>query len=147
MKKEERIAFMIDRTKVTVAISSFLFLLGFLITDLNKDGVWSTTGYSVTKMALGSLGVGLGFGLPCILYTNEKLSRPVQIAIHMAIGFAVMLVIGVLVGWIPTGKGLLPSLLAILTMVLTALVIAVFTYRRQKKLAERINRELEQRSC
>ena len=58
-----------------------------------------------------------------------------------------MLVIGVLVGWIPTGKGLLPSLLAILTMVLTALVIAVFTYRRQKKLAERINRELEQRSC
>ena len=67
MKKEERIAFMIDRTKVTVAISSFLFLLGSLITDLNKDGVWSTTGYSVTKMALGSLGVGLGFGLPCIL--------------------------------------------------------------------------------
>ena len=147
MKKEERIAFMIDRTKVTVAISSFLFLLGSLITDLNKDGAWSTTGYSVTKMALGSLGVGLGFGLPCILYTNEKLSRPVQIAIHMAIGCAVMLVIGVLVGWIPTGKGLLPSLLAILTMVLTALVIAVFTYRRQKKLAERINRELERRSC
>ena len=34
-----------------------------------------------------------------------------------------------------------------ITMVLTALVIAVFTYRRQKKLAERINRELEQRSC
>ena len=44
MKKEERIAFMIDRTKVTVAISSFLFLLGSLITDLNKDGAWSTTG-------------------------------------------------------------------------------------------------------
>ena len=147
MKNNERIAFMIDRTKVTVAIASFLFLLSSLITDLNMDGVWSTTGYSVAKMALGSLGVGLGFGLPCIVYTCEKLSRPVQISIHLVIGCAVMLVIGFLVGWIPTEKGLVPALLAILTMILTALVIAVFTYRRQKKLAEQINRELGQRSC
>ena len=147
MKNNERIAFMIDRTKVTVAIASFLFLLSSLITDLNKDGAWSTTGYSVAKMALGSLGVGLGFGLPCIVYTFEKLSRPVQISIHMIIGCVVMLVIGFLVGWIPTEKGLVPALLAILTMILTALVIAVFTYRRQKKLAEQINRELGQRSC
>ena len=147
MKNNERIAFMIDRTKVTVAIASFLFLLSSLITDLNMDGAWSTTGYSVAKMALGSLGVGLGFGLPCIVYTFEKLSRPVQISIHMIIGCVVMLVIGFLVGWIPTEKGLVPALLAILTMILTALVIAVFTYRRQKKLAEQINRELGQRSC
>lgn len=147
MKNNERIAFMIDRTKVTVAIASFLFLLSSLITDLNMDGAWSTTGYSVAKMALGSLGVGLGFGLPCIVYTFEKLSRPVQISIHMIIGCVVMLVIGFLVGWIPTEKGLVPALLAILTMILTALVIAVLTYRRQKKLAEQINRELGQRSC
>ena len=147
MKKNERSAFMIDRTKVTVAIASFLFLLSSLITDLNMDGAWSTTGYSVAKMALGSLGVGLGFGLPCIVYTFEKLSRPVQISIHMIIGCVVMLVIGFLVGWIPTEKGLVPALLAILTMILTALVIAVLTYRRQKKLAEQINRELGQRSC
>ena len=147
MKNNERIAFMIDRTKVTVAIASCLFLLSSLITDLNMDGAWSTTGYSVAKMALGSLGVGLGFGLPCIVYTFEKLSRPVQISIHMIIGCVVMLVIGFLVGWIPTEKGLVPALLAILTMILTALVIAVLTYRRQKKLAEQINRELGQRSC
>ena len=147
MKNNERIAFMIDRTKVTVAIASFLFLLSSLITDLNMDGAWSTTGYSVAKMALGSLGVGLGFGLPCIVYTFEKLSRPVQISTHMIIGCVVMLVIGFLVGWIPTEKGLVPALLAILTMLLTALVIAVISYRRQKKLAEQINRELGQRSC
>ena len=66
-----------------MAISSFLFLLGSLIADLNMGGVYSASGYSVTKMALGSLGIGLGFGLPCIIYTNEKLSRSVQIAIHM----------------------------------------------------------------
>ena len=34
---------------------------------------------------------------------------------------------------------------SILSMLLTALVIALLSYRRQKKLAERINRELAQR--
>ena len=76
MKMNDGIAFMLRRTKTTVAISSFLFLLSTLIADLNMGGVYSASGYSVTKMALGSLGIGLGFGLPCILYTNEKLSRP-----------------------------------------------------------------------
>ncbi len=145
MMKKDSMAFVLNRTKTTVAISSFLFLLSSLIADLNMGGVCSTTGYSVTKMALGSLGIGLGFGLTCIIYTNEKLSRPVQIAIHLAAGCAIMLAIAFLVGWIPTDKGLLPALLAILSMLLTALVIAVLTYRRQKKLADRINRELGQR--
>lgn len=144
-KQNENAAFVIDRTKTAVAISSFLFLLSALITDLNRDGAWAVSGYTVTKMAMGSLGVGLGFGLSCIIYANEKLSRPMQIAIHMVIGCVVMLAIAFLVGWIPTDRGLVPALLAILAMLLTALVIAVFSYRRQKKLAERINRELEQR--
>ena len=143
--KHDRIAFMIQRTKTTVAISSFLFLLSSLIADLNMGGIYSASGYSVTKMALGSLGIGLGFGLPCIIYTSEKLSRSVQIAIHMATGCAIMLAIAFPVGWIPTDKGLLPALLAIVSMLLTAFVISVFSYRRQKKLAERMNRELKSR--
>ncbi|MCR4962383.1 MAG: DUF3021 domain-containing protein [Firmicutes bacterium] len=108
-------------------------------------GVYSASGYSVTKMALGSLGIGLGFGLPCIIYTNEKLNHSVQIAIHMVTGCAIMLTIAFLVGWIPTDKGLLPALLAVVSMLLTEFVISVFSYRRQKNLAERINRELELR--
>ena len=145
MKKNDSLEFMVDRTKTAVAISSFLFLISSLIADLNMGGVYSASGYSVTKMALGSLGIGLGFGLPCIVYTSKKLSRSVQISVHMVSGCTIMLAIAFLTGWIPTDKGLLPSLLAILSMLLTAIVVAVLTYRRQKKLAERINRKLEQR--
>jgi len=145
MNKKDRMAFMVHRTKTTVAISSFLFLISSLIADLSMGGVYSVSGYSVTKMALGSLGIGLGFGLPCIIYTSEKLSRSVQISVHMAIGCTIMLAIAFLTGWIPADKGLFPSLMAILSMLLTAFIIAAFTYRRQKKLAERMNRELEQR--
>ena len=145
MKKKDSMSFMVQRTKTTVAISSFLFLLSSLIADLNMGGAYSASGYSVTKMALGSLGIGLGFGIPCLVYTNEKLSRSVQISVHMVTGCTFMLAIAFLIGWIPTDKGRLPSLLAILSMLLTAFIIAVFTYRRQKKLAKRINRELEKR--
>ena len=145
MTKNERMTFTIQRTKTAVAISSFLFLLSSLIADLNMGGAYAASGYSVTKMALGSLGIGLGFGLSCIIYTDERLSHSVQISIHMVIGCSVMLAIALLVGWIPTDKGLVPALLAVLSMLLTACVIAVLSYRRQKKLAGRINRELEQR--
>ena len=110
---------------------------------MREDSIFEMA--SVTKMALGSLGIGLGFGLPCIIYTNEKLSRSVQIAIHMVAGCAIMLTIAFLVGWIPTDKGLLPALQAVASMLLTAFVISVLSYRRQKKLAERINRELKLR--
>lgn len=146
MKNKDKMAFVISRTKTAVAVSSFLFLLGSMIADLNMGGVYSVSGYSVTKMSLGSLGIGLGFGLPCIVYTSEKLSRPVQISVHMVTGCTVMLAAASLAGWIPADKGLLPSLLAVLSMLATAFVIAVLTYRRQKKLAERINRELKQRN-
>ncbi len=76
---------------------------------------------------------------------RAAVSRSVQIAILMATGCAIMLTIAFLVGWIPTDEGLLPALLAVVSMLLTAFVISVFSYRRQKKLAERINRELELR--
>ena len=145
MNKKDIISYVIRRTKTTVAISSFLFLLGLLIADINMGGVYSASGYSVTKTALGSLGVGLGFGLPCVIYTSDKLSRFVQVALHMVTGCAFMLAIAFLVGWIPTDKGLLPALLAVLCMLLTAFIIAALSYRRQKQLARKINRELEQR--
>lgn len=135
----------IRRVKTAIAISSFLFLLSILITDLNMGGAYTSSGYALTKMALGSLGIGLGFGLPGAIYDREGLSLSVKILIHMGIGCTVMLMIAFLVDWIPVDKGLWPAVLAISSMLLTAFVVWVFTYQRQKKLAERINRELKQR--
>ena len=143
--KKENAAFVWQFTKKTVAISSFLFLLCFLINDLNMDGTYSASGYEITKAALGTLGIGLGFGLASIVYTNEKWSRPVQTVIYMVTGCTVMLAIAFLTGKIPVNRGLLPALLAIFLMLLTAFIIFALTSRRQKKLADRINQELEQR--
>ena len=145
MNNKDRKAFVIKHTKTTVAISSFLFLLNALISDLNMDGVWSTSGYYVARMAIGALGIGLGFGLASVIYTNPKLSQPAQIAAYMATGCTVMVVIAYLLGFIPTDKGLLPALLGILFMLLTAFIVFVISYLQQKKLAQRINLELGKR--
>ena len=145
MNNKERKAFVIKHTKTTVAISSFLFLLNALISDLNMDGIWSTSGYYVARMAIGALGIGLGFGLASVIYTSQKLSQRVQFAAYMATGCTVMVVIAYLLGFIPTDKGLLPALLAILFMLLTAFIVFVISYHQQKKLAQRINLELEKR--
>lgn len=136
---------MIRNTKTAVAIGSFLFLLSSLINDLNTGGNTTATGYAVTKMALGTLGIGLGFGLPTYVYQKEELSPLLQVLIHMGVGCTVMLGVGFLVGWIPTGKGLLPALLAVASMLLTAFIVWGITYRRQRKLARQINQMLEQR--
>ena len=145
MMNKDSISYMISRTKTAVAVSSFLFLISSLIADLAMGGAGFAGGYSVTKMALGSLGIGLGFGLPCIVYTAKKLSRGVQITLHMTAGCTIMLAIALYVGWIPKERGILPALLAVISMLMTALIIGILTYRRQKKLAERINTQLEQR--
>ena len=55
MNKKDIISYVVQRTKTTVAIASFLFLLGLLITDINMGGEYSASGYSVTKTALGGL--------------------------------------------------------------------------------------------
>ena len=145
MNNKERKAFLIKNTKTAVAISSFLFLLSFLINDLNAEGAWSSSGYYVTKQALGALGIGLGFGLASVIFTNPKLSQSVQTAVYIVIGCIIMVGIGLLVGMIPTDKGLLRSALAVLLMLVTAFIIWGLTYSRQKKLAQRINLELEKR--
>lgn len=136
---------MIQTTRAAVGISSFLFLISCLVTDLNLGGVFSTSGYAVSKMALGALVIGLGFGLPSFVYAKENLSFPVQVLIQMVIGCTVMLITAFLVGWIPTDKGLLPALRVVAVEILTAFIIWGISYHRQKKLARRINRKLEQR--
>ena len=143
MKNTTRI--IIQGTKTALGTASFLFLISTLITDLSMRGVLSTSGYAVTKVALGTLVIGLGFGLPTFVYAKENLSPAMQVLIHMGIGCTVMLATAFLVGWIPIGKGLWPVLLAVTGEILTAFIVWAIMYHRQKKLATKINWELEQR--
>lgn len=143
MKKYMHI--MLQNTKKTVGISSFLFLLSMLIEDADRGGILSASGYEISKRALGTLGIGLVFGLMSFVYYKKNLSFLMQSVIYMGVGCSVMLALTFLLGGIPTDKGGAVVLIAVAGQLLTAFAIWVISYYRQKKLAEKINRKLEQR--
>lgn len=125
-------------------VACFLFCLSGLILDRTQGGDLLFAGHSFSRMVLGCIGVGLGFGLPACVYESDRLSLPLKTLIHMGIGCAVLIVIGFAVGWIPTGSGLRPMITALVGEVVLALLLWLVFYLRQKRLARRLNRRLEQ---
>ena len=132
-------------TMSAVGIACFLFCLSGLITDLNNQGTIYLTDHAFGKMALGSLLIGLGFGLPTFVYYSKKLSFPMNTLLYMSMGCAVMIVVAFCVGWIPTGHGPLPIITALAGELITAFLIWWLSYLYNKRLARDMNRRLEQR--
>ena len=100
--------------------------------------------YSFTKMAFGTLIVGLGFGLPTFVYDNDNLSVAAQMLIHMGIGCVAMSVTAFLVGWIPTEKGAGIAIAVIAGEIVIAFIIWLFFYAHNKKLANAMNKRISE---
>ena len=49
----------------------------------------SLDNYMFTKMVVGCIIIGIGFGAPTVINKNENLPMPVRVIIHMGIGCAV----------------------------------------------------------
>ncbi len=128
---------------MTLPTSAFLFMISGVITDLNKSGTFTLENYGFTKMALGSLIIGLGFGLPAFIYGSEKISPLLKTLFHMGIGCAVMIVTGLLVGWIPTDKGPSRALIMIGAEIALAAIIWAVSYFRYKKIARQMTEKIK----
>ncbi|HQC35656.1 MAG TPA: DUF3021 domain-containing protein [Bacillota bacterium] len=121
-----------------------LFCLAGIIFDLANKGSFHFEDYNFTKMALGALVIGLGFGIPTFIYGNERLSLPMQTLIHMGIGCIVMTATAFAVGWMPTEKGALAVALAILSEIAAAFGIWLAFYLNLKKIAEKMNKRISE---
>jgi len=130
---------------VSMPVSAFLFIISGIITDLNRGGSLSFEQYGFTKMALASLIIGLGFGLPTALYANDKLSPLLASVLHFGTGTVVMVAAGIFAGWIPTEKGLLPALIMVAAEIAVAALIWFFSWRHYQKLARQMNERLKTR--
>ena len=115
-------------------------MLTGVIFDCINGGTTALYHYGFTKMALGTLVVGLGFGLPALVYEREQLSLPVQIMIHMGnrVYWSCCLPHG-LVGWIPREQGFLGIAKIAAEQLLIAFGIWFGFYLNQKKLAQKMN--------
>ncbi|MDO4789301.1 MAG: DUF3021 domain-containing protein [Johnsonella sp.] len=133
---------MIKSSFIGVAISILIFCVVGLVIDITNKGIFSLANYQFTKMVLGAIGVGLGFGLPSFIYENDRIPYPLQIVFHMGIGCAVMLIIGFAAGWIPTTAGFAPVIATVAGEILVAFIIWKCLSVHYKKEAEKINEQL-----
>ena len=123
---------------------AIIFIIVGVIIDRIFRGNIQMTNYAFSKMAIATVVIGLGFGLPAIVYDNEKLSLFTQTIIHMGTGCIIMTVTAFLVGWIPMHRGPLLMIAILLEEIALAFVIWFLFYLQQKKLVKQMNQRVKE---
>ncbi|CAM4208315.1 DUF3021 domain-containing protein [Lederbergia lenta] len=95
----------------------------------------------LVKNALGTVFCGWFFTVTPLLFENEKLTLPIQTALHFLCVAALYFIAAFVIGWIPfTVKGFI-GMLGIFIVIYAIIWFAFFTYFRQQaaKLNEGLN--------
>lgn len=129
-----------------MGIGLSIFALTGIIFNILYQGEFVLHDWSYTKMAVGSMAVGIGFSLPSMVYRSRHLPFAMKILIHMGIGCTVMLVTAAYVGWIPFESGWKISLFSILCEVVIAFLIWLGFSRHYKKLAVQMNEKIKEKN-
>lgn len=126
-------------TAVGVAIAMFIFLLAGVIFDITFQGTFALKNYAFSKMTLGTICIGIGFGLPSIIYDNDRMPMLLKVVLHMGIGSIVSVVVSSLVGWYPQGQ-VFPIVAGQLAL---AFLIWFGFYLHNKHLSKQMNQKIE----
>lgn len=130
---------------ITIGCTIFT-IIGIMINIFNS-GNFELLDWSFTKMAIGSMIVGIGFSIPSLVYESQKISLLLKILIHMGSGSVIMLIISFMVGWIPLSLGLFISIFIVLSMFITAFIIWFCFFTYYKKQAQKINKKIKEKQA
>jgi hypothetical protein len=131
-------------TVISIGMSLTIFSLVCLVFDIGYGGNFSLEGYRMTKMIIGCVIIGLGFGIPTIVYKNDSLPMPVRVLIHMGIGCVIYTIVAYSVGWIG-GSASIGQGIAIAAIQLAVAFIIWFCFMRfYRSEAKRMNDKIQQ---
>ena len=77
-----------------IGLGCVFFTLSGIIFDIIFKGSFLLNHWYYTKMAIGSMITGIAFYVPSLVYQNEKLSKGLQVFIHMGIGLVTYISVG-----------------------------------------------------
>lgn len=126
---------------IGIAIALIIFSLMGVVFDQIYGG-YVLLHHQYTKMCLGALIVGVGFGLPSCIYENDRVPYPLQVIFHMGTGCAVLLITGFSVGWFPASAGIASVVLAVLAEIGVSFLLWICFMIHYKKEARSISRKL-----
>ena len=135
---------LVRSTVISICMSMLIFCFVGVVYDISDGGSFTLTNYGFTKMIVGCIIVGLGFGIPTIVYQKDSLPMPVKVIVHMGIGCAIYTAVAFAVGWIggagTIGKGILIACIQLAV----AFVIWFIFLKHYKKEAELMNERIQE---
>lgn len=87
-------------TAISIGIAMVIFCLAGIAFDVRFGGIFRLDNYRFTKMVIGCVLIGLGFGTPTVVYRKDSLPMPIKVIIHMGIGCVTYTIVACAVGWI-----------------------------------------------
>ena len=142
----QKIKRILRNTYTSLGISALLFCLMGVAFDFVYKGSFHLENYRFSRFVLCSFVIGLGFGLPALIYDNDRLPLVMRSLIHMGTGCTVMLLASMAAGWLPVtlGTGVVISMVA--EELTIALIIWSCFYLYHKRLVRRMNEKLSKRN-
>lgn len=134
---------LIKSTVISIGMALTIFCLVGIVFDVGYGGNFSLENYRFTKMVVGSLLVGLGFGLPTIVYNKESLPMPIRVVIHMGTGCVVYTLVAYAVGWYGGSATVIQGIIIAGIQLLVAFVIWFCFMRFYRKEAKKMNEKIQ----
>lgn len=114
---------LIKNTITSIGIALTVFCITGMVFDIAYDGNFSLDNYQFSKMVIGCIIVGLGFGLPAMIYHKDNLPMPFKIIIHMGTGCIIYTIVAYTVGWIGGTSSILHGIIAAIFQIALAFII------------------------
>ena len=86
---------LMKNTMISIGMAVTIFCLTGVGFDIGYGGNFSLANYQFTKMVIGCMIVGIGFGVPTVVYRRDDLPMPVRVLVHMGIGCIVYTIVAI----------------------------------------------------
>ena len=139
----ETVKDLLKSTVISIGMAMTIFCLSGVVFDIQNKGLFSLDQYRFTKMIAGCVLVGLGFGIPSIVYRKDNLPMPIRVIIHMGIGCVVYTVVAYAVGWMGGAASLGKGILIAAIQLAVAFLIWFLFMKHYRAEAKRMNDRIQ----
>ena len=139
----ETVKDLIKSSVISIGMAMTIFCLVGVVFDVGYKGNFSLDDYRFTKMVAGCVLVGLGFGVPTIVYRKDNLPMPIRVIIHMGTGCVVYTIIAYAVGWIGGSATIGQGILIAAIQLAVAFLIWFMFMKHYRAEAKRMNDRIQ----
>lgn len=141
---KETVKDILKSTVISIGIAMAIFCFVGIVFDIGYKGNFSLDNYRFTKMVVGCVLIGLGFGVPSIVYKKDNLPMPIRVIIHMGIGCVVYTVVAYAVGWIGSSASIGQGIIIAAIQLFVAFIIWFLFMRYYRNEAKKINDKIQE---